>query len=80
MYYRVRTRFDALNGRNVVIADNVPTLEKAYEIIIENGKGRNRHFMIDEVEPILFSKLTAKIAEKRLEELKAIREEGNQNG
>lgn len=75
MFYRVRTRFDALYGKNVIVKDNIPSLEEAYKIVIENGKGTNRHFYIDEVEPILYSKLTAKIAKQRLDEIKSIREE-----
>ena len=75
MYYRIRTRMRAVGGETVIVADNIPTLERAYEIVVEKGKGTSRHFSIDEVEPKMFSKLTAKIAESRLDEIRAIREE-----
>ena len=69
-YYRVRTRINAVGGKCVTIKDKIPTLKQAYECIIENAKGTPRKYYIDEIEPKLFSKLSAKEAQKRLEEIK----------
>ena len=67
-YYRVRTRKD--KDHMVVIADNLPTLEDAYNVVYTHGHHTSLKFYIDEVEPKLFSKLTSRTALKRLEELK----------
>jgi len=67
MYYRIRTK-STINGCTVVIVDNIPSLKEAYEIIVSKGKGTARKFYIDEVSPKLFSKLSAREAEKRLQE------------
>ena len=69
MYYRIRTRLKAIGGNIVTIADNVPNLKRAYEIIMEHGKGTPRKYYIDEIEPKLFSKLSVREAQIRLEEI-----------
>lgn len=70
-YYRIRTRLEGLNGCYVIVADNIPTLKEAYEKVVEEGKRTARVFYIDRIEPELFSKLTARVAKKRLEEIEA---------
>lgn len=81
MYYRVRTRVKGLNGRNEVIADKLPNLEEVYDLVIREGKGKARHFYyVDEVngkEINLFSKVTAKVAEQRLNEIRYEKEKQN---
>lgn len=74
MYYRVRTRMGGINGGVVVVKDNIPSMVEAYEIIAKEGKGTGRHFYLDVIEPRLFSKLTAKIAVQRIEEIKMNKE------
>lgn len=69
MYYRVRAKKSTLHGGMVVVADNLPSLKLAYEEIIKDGKGTGRVYYIDEVEPKLFSKLTVKVAKRRLDEI-----------
>ena len=68
MYYRIRTRTST--DKIIVIADNIPTLEEVYKIVLVRGIGTPRKFYIDEVNPKLFSKLSAREAKKRLEDMK----------
>ena len=75
MHYRIRTRFEGINGCYIVVADDIPTIEEAYKKIIEQGRNTPRVFFIDEVQPKLFSKVTARVARKRLEEIEAERKE-----
>ena len=72
--FRIRARYEGLKGAMVILADNVPTLEKAYEIVAKEGKGTSRVFYIDEVKPELFSKITARVAQNRLNEIRLIKE------
>ena len=67
-YYRIRTRTST--DKIIVIADNIPTLEEAYKIVLVRGIGTPRKFYIDEVNPKLFSKLSAREAKIRLEDMK----------
>lgn len=74
-YYRIRTRFEGLNGCYVVVADNIRTLEEAYKKVAEEGRKTARVYYIDKIEPKLFSKVTARVARKRLEEIQSERRE-----
>ena len=74
-HYRVRTRFECLNGCYVVVADNIRTLEEAYKKVAEEGRNTARVYYIDKIEPKLFSRITARVARKRLEEIQVERRE-----
>ena len=68
--YRVRIRLsDGKSFRDVGLFDN---LEDAYELIKAYGKTehQSRKYYIDVVETKLFSTVTAKVAEKRLYEMR----------
>lgn len=74
-YYRIRTRYEGLNGCYVVVADNISTLEEAYKKVAEEGRKTARVYYIDKIEPQLFSRITARVARKRLEDIQAERRE-----
>jgi hypothetical protein len=71
-WYRVRIRTKTNSFPNYVIADKIPDLQSAYEIVARSGvdKWQSRKFSIDEVTVNLHSVLTGKIAKQRLEELR----------
>lgn len=78
MHYRIRARFKALDGKVVVFKDDIPTLEEAYQFIIDNSPvGTKRVYLIDKVETELFSKVTRKVALQRIDELRAEKEKRN---
>lgn len=78
MHYRIRARFKALDGKVVVFKDDIPTLEEAYKFIIDNSPvGCKRVYLIDKVETELFSKVTRKVAQQRIDELRAEKEKTN---
>lgn len=74
-YFRIRTRTGT--DKITVVADNVPTIEKAYEIVVDKGAGSPRKFYIDEVNTKLFSKLSVREARKRLDDLRKADEDDN---
>lgn len=69
-WYRIRIR--TTTNPNYVIADKIPDLESAYEIVARSGvdKWQSRKFSIDEVTVNLQARLTGKQARQRLEELR----------